>query len=79
MEVLAAFRTIDQKFDRNLHIFRSLSVKTSLPSESKLMSKKEIEIMQRVEDIFQRFDRDHDENLSIEEIMPFFEKELDLP
>ena len=43
------------------------------------MSKKEIEIMQRVEDVFQRLDRDHDEQLSIEEIMPFFEKELDLP
>ena len=43
------------------------------------MNKKEIEIMIRVDDIFQRFDRDQDENLSIEEIMPFFLKELDLP
>ena len=43
------------------------------------MNTKEIEVMQRVEDIFQRFDRDQDENLSIEEIMPFFLKELDLP
>ena len=62
-----------------MYIFRSLSVNDSLPGELKLMNTKEIEVMQRVEDIFQRFDRDQDENLSIEEIMPFFLKELDLP
>ena len=35
--------------------------------------------MERVDQIFQKFDKDHDEVLTIEEIMPFFKKCLGLP
>ena len=35
--------------------------------------------MERVDSIFSKFDKDHDEELTIEEIMPFFKKCLGLP
>ena len=59
-------------------MFRAISVEEPL-AEDAMMFEREIKLREKVDDIFARFDRDEDETLSIEEIMPYFIQELGLP
>ena len=52
-------------------MFRAISVEEPL-AEDAMMFEREIKLREKVDDIFARFDRDEDETLSIEEIMPYF-------
>ena len=70
-------QTLDQRRSaQSTALFRSASVEILLVNSTPIIDE---EIMERVEDIFARLDRDGDESLSIEEIMPFFKEELGLP
>ena len=57
-------------------LFRSVSVEIPLTNFTPFIDE---DLMERIEDIFARLDRNGDESLSIEEIMPFFKEELGLP
>ena len=50
-----------------------------LTKHTSLLDQIDDRLVLRVEDIFQRFDRDDDQALSTEEIMPYFIKHLGIP
>ena len=61
-----------------LGLFKVQSVEVHLCNDQ-VMTEKEMQLMEQVDDIFSKYDIDDDETLSIEEIMPFIIQELGLP